>query len=166
MSFKKITLIYVIAFLVQLSLLNIFAIEGITPNLILCLTVVIIFVFENGFRSIPFGIITCLLLDICTGHYVGIGSLVIFATGIVVVWMRIHLNTDNVYPMIVTGAIATLLYGILYWIVLTITQVNYSFIFMIKYQIFFILYNVVTTVIMFYIMNGSVSRFIRNRYSV
>ncbi|MEA4922592.1 MAG: hypothetical protein VB031_04405 [Eubacteriaceae bacterium] len=158
MSIKRVTLLYVIAFIMQLSFINLISIGGIGPNLILCLTVVIIFKYENGFRCIPFGIAACLLLDICVGSYVGPASLAIFATGIAVTWVRIYLNTDLYKTMASVGAAATLLYGIVSWIILAILQTNYSFIYMLRYQIFFMIYNVLIMAAIFFFMSDRFAR--------
>lgn len=163
MSIKRVTLYYVIAFLLQLSLINLISIGGMGPNLILCLTVVIIFKYENGFRSIPFGIVAGLLLDICGGYFVGASALSIFAVGIGVTWVRYHLNTDAILPMISVGALATLLYDIVYWIILAILQTHYSMLYMLKYQIFFIIYNVIIMAIIFFFMSEKFAKWRASR---
>ena len=89
MSFKKVLLFFIVAFLLQLSLVGIFSINNTGPNLIFCVMVIITFLYEDGYRSIPFAIFFGLLLDICSGVYVGVCPLVIFVCGIFAAAVRI-----------------------------------------------------------------------------
>ncbi|MGI6722670.1 MAG: hypothetical protein ACOX4I_09120 [Anaerovoracaceae bacterium] len=163
MSIKRVTLLYVIAMVLQLSFVNLISIGGMGPNLILCLTVVIIFKFEYGFRCIPFSIVASLLVDICTGQVVGVGALSIFIVGIIVTWVRIYFNTELYKTMATVGAGATLIYGIVSWIMMAILQTNYSFIYMLRYQIVFIIYNVLVMCAIFFFFSERFKRWREER---
>lgn len=153
MSIRKVAILYLIVLLLQLSFINVISIHGFGPNLILCLTVVIIFKFEYGFRCIPFAIVAALLQDICTGSVVGIAPLAIFAVGIAVTWIRVYLNTDLYKTMISVGAVATLLYDFIAWILMALLQTHYSMMYMLKYQIFYVLYHVAVMALMFFLFS-------------
>ena len=57
MNYRKAIVLFVIAFLVQTSLLNVIMIKGYTPNLLLCLVVTISFLYENKTYGIVLGAI-------------------------------------------------------------------------------------------------------------
>lgn len=114
MSFKRVTLFFVIAFLLQLSLINIVSIKMVAPNLIMCTVVIITFLYEDGFRSIPFGIFFGLFLDICAGTYVGISSLLFLMVGVFAEAARIWLNVEKLPTLITTAFISIFIYEVDY----------------------------------------------------
>ena len=143
MSIKKVTILYVLAFLLQLSVINLFSIGGIAPNLIFCLTVFICFRFNLGYRCVPFALVASLLLDTCAGNYVGLSALALFLTCIFVIWVKYYMNTDLLKTLLATGAVATIVYGLLYWIMAAIMKFEYSLVYVLQHQIFYIVYNLI-----------------------
>ena len=115
MTYRSVVLTFVIAFFVQLSLLDLFAVMGHTPNLVLNFGVVLCFYFNEGYRSIPYAVGAMLLLDICAAHYAGVGALCLFLTLIVVRLCHREFNPERWLPMISTTTAAVLIYQVLYW---------------------------------------------------
>ncbi|MGI6737654.1 MAG: hypothetical protein ACOX41_10220 [Anaerovoracaceae bacterium] len=150
MTIKQVTIVYVVALLLQLSFLNVLTIAGATPNLLLCLTVVIIFKFENGFRCIPFALVAALLQDIFCSLYVGVTALSLFVVACLVAWYRIYFNTDLYKTTMTVGALATLVYGVVNWLLMTILHSGYGFLYMLKHQIFYVPYNVLVMAAIFF----------------
>ena len=163
MTIKQVSICFAVAFFLQLSFINTIAIAGIAPNLVLCLATVIIFKFEYGFRCIPFALVAMLLVDLFTGAFVGVSTLALFAVMVFVTWWRIYFNTDLYKTMAFMGAIATLMFNIVLWILMTILQTHYHFWFMFKNQGFYILYNVAVMLILFFFMSEPFRRWWRLR---
>jgi rod shape-determining protein MreD len=153
MTKARLTALYLLAFIFQLTVVNIIGIKSVGPNLILCLTVVITFVFNDGWKCIFFGMGAALLTDICCGSLVGVGPLALFAAGIFSELARERLNTEVLAPLAATGAIATLVYNVLYWGVLKITGDPMDLLYMLKFQIFYIIYNIAVMFVIYYFMN-------------
>ena len=166
MSFKKVLLFFIVAFLLQLSLVGIFSINNTGPNLIFCVMVIITFLYEDGYRSIPFAIFFGLLLDICSGVYVGVCPLVIFVCGIFAAAARIWLNTEKIYTLITTVVIATVIYYILYFIAFKILGDPLGVMYMLKQLPFFIAYNTAVVCIMFVVMHKKAEKYHNDRYNL
>ncbi len=84
MSYKKAVLLYGIALVFQFSLLNVFSINGVTPNLILCLMIFITYKYNDGLRPALVAIPFALLSDLMGGQYVGISALALFILALTV----------------------------------------------------------------------------------
>ena len=80
MRYWKAAAAFLVAFLIQTSLLNIISIKGYTPNLLLCLVVVFSFLYEDGLYGIIFGAVFGLLYDICFSSGRGPTALALVAT--------------------------------------------------------------------------------------
>lgn len=153
MTRKKLIILYLIAFICQLTVINLIGINNVGPNLILCLTVVIIFVFDEGWRCIPYSLGAALLIDVCAGTVIGAAPLALFCTGIFAEAARERLNTELLAPLAVTGAIATLFNNVVYWLILKILGNPMSILYILKFQIFYIIYNILVMFVIFYFMN-------------
>lgn len=166
MSFKKVTLFFLIAFLLQLSLINIITVKGAGPNLILCSVVMITFLYEDGFRSIPFAIFFGLLLDTCAGSYVGITSILMLIVGVFAEIARIWLNVEKLPTLMTTAAISTFIYEFLYWVGMRLLGSPTSLSPILAKGFLFILYNVVVMSIMFLVMHKKAEGYHNDRYSI
>ncbi|MEE3362715.1 MAG: rod shape-determining protein MreD [Anaerovoracaceae bacterium] len=149
MTRLRVTVMYIIALICQMTLAGIISISNVGPNLILCLTVVIIFVFDDGWKCFPYALVTALLLDICVGSCTGAASLSLTFTILLAYEARKILNTEQVLPMFAAGACCTLLYDFVYWIIMKIAGDPMTLLFMLKYQLFYIIYNVIIMYFLF-----------------
>jgi len=118
MSYKKAILLYGIAIFLQFSLLNIFSINGVTPNLILCLLIFITYKYNDGFKPALIALPFALLSDMIGGQYVGISALVLFMLGLTVNYFGKGLNRETLWTLITVSAIGTVLYNFLYWLIM------------------------------------------------
>lgn len=153
MTLKKLVIFYVIAMTLQLTLINLFALGGITPHLVLCLTVAIVFIYDSGYRCIIFALPSMLLLDMCNAEYAGIGTTALFVTCILVIFFRRELNVEQWAPLIVTGILGTVVYHLVYWGMLKIMAVPVEFLYLLKYIGFYCLYNTGILAILFIFMS-------------
>lgn len=119
MSYRKAVLIYGIALVFQFSLLNIFSINGVTPNLILCLMIFIIFKYDDGLRPALVAIPFALLSDLMGGQYIGVSALALFVLGLTVSFLGRGLNRDSIWPLLAVSAGGTVIYNFIYWLILT-----------------------------------------------
>ena len=53
------------------------------------------------------------------------------------------MNTDLLKTLLATGAVATIVYGRLYWIMAAIMKFEYSLVYVLQHQIFYIVYNLI-----------------------
>jgi len=118
MSYKKAVLLYGIAMVLQFSLLNIFSIKGVTPNLILCLMIFIIYKYNDGLRPALVAIPFALLSDLMGGHYVGVSGLGLFILALCVNYFGRSLNRDSIWTLLTVSAIGTVIYNVIYWLIM------------------------------------------------
>ena len=119
MSYKKAILLYGIALVLQFSLLNLFSINGVTPNLILCLMIFITYKYNDGLKPALIAIPFAFLSDLMGGQYVGVSALVLFILGLAVNYFGRGLNRETLWTLLTVSAIGTVFYNFLYWLILT-----------------------------------------------
>ena len=110
----KLFLIYTVSFLLQCTVLNTVAVFGITPNILLVLTIVYSFFFQK-MDWIVFSILFGLIQDMFFGQVVGISPLIYFAVGMLLKMVRSVVFRDNKLLLILVTAAATLFYTAVYW---------------------------------------------------
>ncbi|HPR23602.1 MAG TPA: hypothetical protein PLM92_00225 [Bacillota bacterium] len=166
MSYKKAVLLFAFAFIMQLSIINLININGIVPDLTLCLVIMITFLFEDGFRYGAIGIISALLLDLCTGQYVGISSLgmIIVMAGIVLLCRS--MNRENKLSFVIVTAAGTLIYGLLLWLFMAMLGDPTGILYVLMYQPFYMAYNIVFSFILYLLMIKKAVRHRNDRYFV
>ena len=120
MSYKKAVFLYGIALVLQFSLLNIFSINGVTPNLILCLMIFITYKYNDGLKPALIAIPFALLSDLMGGQYVGVSALVLFILGLTVNYLGRGLNRETLSTLLTVSVGGTVFYNLLYWLILTL----------------------------------------------
>lgn len=136
MSYKKAAVFYGIAFVLQFSLLNLFSIDGVTPNLILCLMIFIAYKYNDGFRPALLAIPFALASDLIGGQYVGVSALVLFLLCLAVSYFGRDLNRETPWTLLTVSGIGTVLYYFLYWLILTVLGNPGTFIGLLKFLMF------------------------------
>ena len=153
MSLRRVVLLFAAAFLLQLSMAPLFAVRGFMPNLILCLMMTVVFHYNSGYKCLPVAVIAALMLDMAAAQYTGPGALALLATAGLVILFRMNLNTDNIFPMAVTAAVAVYFYDILNWSILKLLGQPMGFSFMIRQCTGHVIYDLVIVAVLFLIMS-------------
>ena len=115
MKYWKAGLLFLTAFFVQTSLLNLLSIAGCTPNLILCMVVVLSFLYENEMYGVVFGAVFGLLYDICYSSVIGPTAISLVLVAILILVLREYANIENIVNMWVISAVSIVLYYGLNW---------------------------------------------------
>lgn len=149
MSYKKAALLYGIGFIVQFSLLNLFSIHGVTPNLILCLMIFITYKYDNGLRPALLALPFALLSDIIGGQYVGVGALVLFVLCLAVSYFGRDLNRETIWTLLTVSAIGTVVYYSFYWLILIILGNPGTMLALLNFLFFALPLNLITVAIAF-----------------
>lgn len=151
MSYKKAVLLYGLALVFQFSLLNIFSINGITPNLILCLMIFITYKYNDGLRPALVAIPFALLSDLMGGQYVGISALALFILALTVNYFGRGLNRDSIWPLLTVSAIGTVIYNFIYWLTMTMLGNSSTILGLLKFLAFSLPVNLIVILIVFFI---------------
>lgn len=135
-----------------------FNIAGVTPNFVLCLTVVFSFLYQ-GNQGLVCGVAFGLLQDIGFSILTGPSSLIYFLIAFVMSEVRHYLYRDSILNLFFASAIGTGLYYPLHWAILKVFKGSYDFLYMLRdLPVLFILHFII--IIIFYLTVGKRS----NRY--
>lgn len=164
MRYLRIGGVFLIAFLVQPTMLNVMNIGGYTPNLILCMTILYTYLYEEDIYGVVFGALFGVLYDMMYSNVIGPMpiSLVLVATGIVVI--REFTNIENIINMWAVSVVSILAYYFINWGLhhLAGNPVGFAVVF---HQIPWItLYSLVIITVMYKILIRRVIRHHRDRY--
>ncbi len=107
----KLFLIYLAAFLLQGTVLNAVAVFGVTPNILLVLTIVYTFFFKD-FQGLTLSVIFGILQDVFFGQIIGVSALIYLAVGMLLKFWR-NVYRDNKILLLVITVICTAGYALL-----------------------------------------------------
>jgi len=115
MRYLKIGAVFLIAFLIQPSLLNVINIQGYTPNLILCMTILYTFLYEDDMYGVVYGAIFGVLYDIMFSNVVGPMPISLVLVAIGIVFIREFTNIENIINMWAVSVVSLLAYYFMNW---------------------------------------------------
>lgn len=164
MKYGQAFLLFCGAFILQPFINKVSIQLGAAPNLLLSLTVVMVFLYKDKYFGIIFGILFGLLYDICYGQYIGTGSLGIIVAIIFVLTVRDFVNIENLLSIIIITAFSTLLYSTAYWIIMRMTGSVYGYLKVLEFQPWYIGFNVIVAVAIYLILIKKIIRYRKDRY--
>ena len=157
-------ILYLAAFFLQPFLQNLIPPLGNHLNLLLCLTVVLTFVYDEKLTGIFFGFIFALLHDIVFGYYLGPAVLAVTAAGIAVLILREFTNIENIFNALFMMLFSTWLYATVYWGVYRILGSPYSYVYAMKTLPFTLLFNCIAAAVLYLVLIKKVIKHRRDRY--
>ena len=113
MRYLKAGATFLVAFLIQGSLLNLISIGGHTPNLLLGLVVIISFLYEKELHGLLYGAVFGLLYDMCYSDVIGPTPIALVLTAVLVILMRYYANVENSVSMSGVSVISFVFYYII-----------------------------------------------------
>lgn len=164
MNYRLATLIFFLAFLCQASLLNLVAILGTTPNMILCLVIVFAFLYDQDNFGIVLGVVFGLLYDICYMPYVGISVMWYFVLALCVMFSREILNKENIGTVLMMTVFGTFGFNFLTWCSYWLLGDKTSIMTMLKCQPLEIAWNAVFVSILYAVVIRRVIKHRRDRF--
>lgn len=166
MSYLKAGATFLVAFLMQGSLLNLFSISGHTPNLLLGLVVILSFLYEKELYGILYGALFGLLCDVCYSDIIGPTPIAFVLTAVVVLFMRYYANVENSVSMSVVSLIAFLIYYIINWGLYFIAGTPIGLGYVIANSIIPIVYTLVFVFIVYKVLIKDVVKHHKDRYFI
>lgn len=164
MKYWKAAAAFLVAFLIQTSLLNIINIKGYTPNLLLCLVVVFSFLYEDGLYGIIFGAAFGLLYDICFSSVLGPTALALVATAVVILIVREFANIENIVNMWIVAAVSLVIFYFVSWVLFHIGGNPEGFIYVLKRLPWTGLYSVAVITAIYLVLIRKVTKHRKDRY--
>lgn len=164
MTYKQGLILYLAAFLLQPFLYFLIPGLGGNLNLILCLTVVLSYLFDETLPGLFFGAVFGLMTDMFYGLYIGPGTLALVLTGITVFGLRRVTNIENVFNALFVMLFSTWLYASLYWVIYYFIGSPYSYFYALKSLPLMMLFNCIVAVGLYFVLIKRVIKHRRDRY--
>lgn len=90
---------FLLACFIQITLLNLIAIKGITPNLLLALVIIVAYLSDYNMCALVYGAIFGGLLDIISAPVFGAEALGLFFVGLGIVFVNDFLSNVDIYKL-------------------------------------------------------------------
>lgn len=157
-------ILYVAAFFLQPFLQNLIPVFGNHINLLLCLTVVLTFVYDEVLPGIFFGFIFGLLHDLVFGIYLGPGTIALMVSGITVLILREFANIENIFNALFMMLLSTWLYATVYWGIYYVLGSPYSYLYAMKTLPLQLLFHCIIAAGLYFVLIKRVMKHRRDRY--
>jgi rod shape-determining protein MreD len=157
-------LIYLAAFLLQPFLQNLIPFFGENVNLILCLTVMLVFVHENPSQGIFFGCVFSLLWDLFYGLYTGPSAVAMLVCGVAVYLLKYFTHIENFLNGALFMVGGTLLFGSAYWCVYAAIGTTYSYVYAMGSLLPQLICNLIVGLGVYFVLIENVKKQRRDRY--
>lgn len=116
----KVGLYFLVAFILQSGLVNIFALWGRTPNLILALVVIFSFLYDNRLYGFVYGAIFGVLFDICFSQAIGVTAIPLVIISLIIMMLDGIYNVENIINLAIISSGTIVGYSVLNFIMLRI----------------------------------------------
>lgn len=166
MRYLKAGAAFLVAFLMQGSLLNMISIAGHTPNLILALVVVISFLYDKEIYGLLFGAIFGVIYDMAYSFVIGPTPIALVVTAMCVILMRYYANVENSVSMSVVSIIAFVIYYICNWGLYSLAGVPIGLSYALSNSIIPMIYTLVVAFVVYKVLIKNVVKHHRDRYFI
>lgn len=147
--------LFATAFLLQSTVASKLKILGVAPNLILCLVILLSFLYDTN-QGLALGVVFGLLQDLCFGQIIGPTAISYFLVAITIKQLRIIFYRDNVFSVFLTTIIGTALFITMNWVINTVFMSTYTLMYVLKLMPILMGYHFVIMII-FYLIRGRMS---------
>ncbi|MDR0424548.1 MAG: rod shape-determining protein MreD [Clostridiales Family XIII bacterium] len=163
MKTRYVIFIFAAAFIAQSTVLRYVAVNGVSPNLVLCLVIVFAFLYDEPY-GIALGAVFGVLLDLNFGMYVGVSGISFMCAAVAMGQLKKYLNHELALPAMVGGLMGSILNNTVYWGIYKIAGVPHSLAYILKMQPTSIVYNVVLVIALHLILRRGVIRHRKDLY--
>lgn len=156
---------FAVAFILQLTVCSIISINGVGPNLILCLLMTGVFLFPMENRCITCAVIAGLLLDMTAGKYAGIYAFTLLLIGLLTIAYKYFFNFESRLSVLPLAIIGTIAYHGISSLILFIGGMSMSIVKILIFTAGSLAWNLVLMYILYFIMiKKATARPKRSRY--
>lgn len=124
----KVGLCFLVAFILQSGLVNIFALWGRTPNLILALVIIFSFLYENRLYGLVYGSLFGVLFDICFSQVIGVTAIPLVIIALIIMMLDGIYNVENIINLTIISIGTIIGYSVLNFIMLKLIGNPISFV--------------------------------------
>lgn len=132
--------------------------------MILCLTVVMTFVYDENAMGIFYGLVFGLAGDLYFGMYAGPGAFSLVAVGVVVLLLKQFANKENFFNALIIMLFSTWMYASAYWLIYYFIGSPYSYLYAMKSLPWQFLFNEAVAAALYFALIKRVIKHRRDRY--
>lgn len=164
MKYWQAFLFYLAAFLLQPFLYGIIPSAGINLNMILCLTVVFTFVYDEVLPGLFFGPIFGLLTDVMYGQYIGPAAFAIAIAGVIVFVLKEYFNNENVINAILMLIASTWIFVTVIWVIYNLSDNSYGYLYALRVLPAQLILNTVVGTLLYLVLIKKAVKHRKDRY--
>lgn len=164
MKYWKGLIAYLVAFILQPFLYNLFPGIDATPNLILCLTAVLVFIYEDNVPWMAFGVGFALAMDFAYGLYIGIGMMTMIIVILAIMVFKHFFNVENLLNSVILSVVITWVYATVYWLIAFIGGSPYTYWYALKSLPWQLVFNAIIFMLIYLVMIRKVTTHKTDRY--
>lgn len=138
---------FIVALIIQTTVLRHIAILGYSPNLIMCSVVVFSFLYQEKV-GLVYGVIFGLILDAITAVYIGPSAISFTLAYMFITFIRHFFNHEKLLPEILLSAVSTLVNLCIMWVFYSLSGHPTSIMIMVKALPVLLVYNTVVVIIL------------------
>ena len=155
--------IYLLLFLLQCTIFPQFDLFSCTPNLILCITVLLA-LRSDSYLGMAMGIAAGLLQDMFFGQMIGIAALCYFAMTLLIMMTKHLTYKSSGISVLIFGSVCTIVYSFLYWGISVIMGSGYHIWYMMKMLPQLLIYNGIVLFLMHLVMHHQERKYPEDRF--
>lgn len=164
MKYWKAGVLFLIAFFIQTSLLNLISIGGYTPNLLLCLVVIFSFLYEKDMYGLVYGAVFGLIYDACYSYVIGPTPIALLIVAVLVLILREYANIENIISMWIVSAVSFFFYYFVNWGLYRIAGTPLGLSYAFSHAIWIVLYSLAVITVLYVFMIKRVIKYHKDRY--
>lgn len=166
MKFLHGIIIFVVAFLLTPVLGNLIPIFGNHLDVVLCLLVMLVFMYDDP--TVPFicAAIVGILYDMAYGMYTGPTTITLTLTGLIVLALKQLINKEVFFNSVIMMLVCTFAYKLIYWGVYYILGSPYTLGYALGYIPWNLLFNSIFALVLFFILSKKTVKHRQNKYQV
>jgi rod shape-determining protein MreD len=156
-------IIFLIAFILQTTVMNHFRIFEMSPNFILCFVVIFSFLYD-GYHGIFFGLLFGFISDVFSAEIIGIAALCNFAVALICIELKRYLYKDSRISVTIVSVAGTAVYALLYWGVSKMLGSSAEFLYVMEKESVLLIYHIVVVLAIYQVVSRSVIKHRGDRY--
>ncbi len=163
MKYRYAFLSFLVAFVLQSTIMIHFSVFGVAPNLVLCLVALFSFLYEKPYGMVM-GIVFGLLLDICFAPVIGVSALSFFLVALLLGSIRHLLYQENLLSVIVTGLLSTVVFQVCEYLCYFLLGMGYHPLFVLRQMLILLVWHMVLLAVMYLMIARRMEKYPNDRY--
>lgn len=160
----KISTIYFFILIVQIVINSFSTNNSLLPNVLLCSSIFIAMLSSEEYKVILVCSVVTFIYDVLFSQYIGITVISLLVIIFLVSAIKIYFNVENIWNLIFTGAICTIVYNCIEWLLNNLANSPYDFLYAIDTMKYQFLANEIFLILLFCLLRKKIIKHHKDRY--